>query len=96
METHPCSVRVACFCIVVCCSILAQKRARDVDDDDEPDGPVKQRRRNCEDRGVLRQGVAVRLMRLDAFIFRSAFLLLTHATRPTRLKRLILSGKCSE
>ena len=88
-EPHPCRVHLACFCVVVCCSILAQKRARDVEvsDDEEPE-PVK-RRRNCEERGLLRQGVAIRLLRLDDFVFKKMF-------RMTKAAFLLLHDKIAQ
>jgi hypothetical protein len=84
-EPHPCRVRLGLFVAVVCCSILA-KRARDVQvyDDEEPE-PQK-RRRNCEERGVLRQGVAIRLLRLDDFVFKKMF-------RMTKAAFLLLHDK---
>ncbi len=68
MDTHPCRVRMAYFAVAMCLCVIS-KRARDVADIEEPVAPQK-RQRNCAERGVLRQGVAQRILRLDTFVFK--------------------------
>jgi hypothetical protein len=67
MDPRTRSLQLAAFAMAMCAySLIGNKRSRSDADDESCEG--FKRKRNDAERGELRQGIAQRILRMDAFV----------------------------
>jgi hypothetical protein len=72
MDPRTRSLQLAAFAMAMCAySLIGNKRSRSEADDESCEG--FKRKRNDVERGELRQGIAQRILRMDAFVFKKMF-----------------------